>query len=182
MGPMIPQSFLRAVLILALAVGTSGAQGGQPRSPMSRTVERVVVTIRDTSAHVYHEDSGGIADSLRLVIGDSASFTEFWNRLVRTKQPNRLPPVIDFGKHSVIVAALGARGASGPRISIDTVRVQSDVRYVVVRRVLPHEHCMDFTQGYELGRPVDVVVVPRDSVRTTRFIERVVHLSDCGRP
>lgn len=178
---MIPLAVRIASLLLStIAVGVAAQTPGSNTAQQVRTTDSVIVSIHDSAAHVYRDVLAGFTDSLRVVISDSNAFAAFWRRLQPAGREPEPLPMVNFATHDVIVAALGAQGAEGPRMSIDTVAVRGETRVVVVRRTLYPAQCMNSTQAYELGRPVDVVVVPRASIRQTSFVERVVRPKRCS--
>lgn len=160
-----------AVIIIPTAAQRLASQHGR------RATESLVLSPVDTAAHLYHGLYSGMKDSARLVLHDSIGFAAVW-RTVRglnlgvPEQPN-----IEMRTHDVIVAALGAQGAIGPRISIDSIVMRGHERIVIVRRTYPPRDCME---SQVFNSPIDVVVVPADRSRATRFIERRRDLRRCS--
>lgn len=54
---------------------------------------------------MYYDNSGGIADSLRLVLRDEAALHEIWRQATSRQAAPPPPPEIDFSRDMVIVAA-----------------------------------------------------------------------------
>ena len=116
----------------------------------------------------------GFLDVIRLVVRDSATWRAVWARLVapdvRRPPPAVEPPLVDFARELVIVAAQGpAFCASG--VSIDTVyRIRhSAIGVAVVRtfRALGGCGCLAYSRA-----PAIAVRLPLDRVELIRFAER----------
>ena len=112
----------------------------------------------------------GIGDSLRVVIGDGASWRAYWQRVHARVAPAPPVPEVDFTRDVVILAALGTRGSGGYGIRIDSAYDAGAYVEVVVRRSAPGSGCLvtaAFTQ------PVDVVRIPARKV-PVRFREHAI--------
>jgi hypothetical protein len=134
-----------------------------------------------TDSRLYADNTGGFADSLRLVVRDQAAWETTWQRATsgQTSPPPR--PVVDFQEHMVVVVAAG-RMTPEDRIRVDSVGVRSvrteagtleDAFEIVVRTVTG------------CGR-LRVDAFPFEIIRTrrfegpVRFIERRTAAEGCG--
>lgn len=129
---------------------------------------------------LYFDDSGGIQDSMRLVIRDPERWAEVWERATarRASPPQR--PAIDFSRHMVVLVAAGLRGAED-RIRVDSVGVHEQltpsgdrerVFKVIVRTV---DGCPVFEADVY---PVEIVRVPAFD-GPVAFEERTARSPDC---
>jgi hypothetical protein len=176
---------------LSLAGRSAGVVGllllasGGCRAPAAHVIpaesidRRILIDARDDSAHLYRVLFSGVRDSSRRVVRDSAVFMTLWRRLENPKGNALATPAIDFRRTDVIVVALGSTTSEGPMISVDSVWVAGTERTIVVRRFVPHVDCPAGV-AYDASQPLDVVVVPRDTIAQTRFVERTEILNDCG--
>jgi hypothetical protein len=159
------------VLGLAAVIGCAQSQP-MPAPVALPTGASVIISTTDSAAHLYRDEHQRLAEPLRVVVSDSVVLDSLWRRMAL----GRLP-AIDFKRSQVIVAILGAETV-GPTISIDTVASYADERLVVVQRTYPPARCL---QAQETVIPADIVLVPRDTVRHVRFVERLKTLQDCYR-
>ncbi|MFW6192997.1 MAG: hypothetical protein ACOC83_05885 [Gemmatimonadota bacterium] len=161
---------LHGVVGLALLLGLCG---GPP--PPSTTLAPV-----PDRARLYYDDSGGVTDSLRLVVREQEAFEDLWSRAtsLRSDPPSR--PEVDFEERMVVAAAAG-RTEPGDRIRVDSVGVRErrtaegdteEVLAVVVRTV---RECGGF-QGE--AYPVEILHVQRFD-GPVEFLERQERGSGC---
>lgn len=167
---------LAAICLAVLALSSCSARG-QPSQERRTSSHEVLLLPTDDSLHLYRRDDGRLADTLRVVLRDSASWEEMWSRLWGGEGP-RAAPEVDFGRSMLIVASLGDQPYPTKWVNIDSVFVESGTLAVVVRVTQMHRpQCGGVpTRG---ARPADVVVVRRTEDRV-RFIERADTALDCG--
>jgi hypothetical protein len=156
---------------LTSACAISACAQSRGRAPAAR--DTVIIGVADTAAHLYRSPEGNGPDtSTRRVMRDQRNLEELWKTI-----DSLLPlPRVDFARSDVLVAAFGAWGRLEPAINIDTVLTRGAERIVIVRVTSVAEDCL---MPSEMTYPIDIVVVPRDSTRTTRFIERKTRLRGC---
>jgi hypothetical protein len=99
-------------VVLSLALGCGGGGGGAPSIPTF-----------PPPAQLYYDDSGGIPDSVRLVVRDQRSWEDVWNRATSRRADPPPLPTVDFSEQMVLVAAAGQM-ATGDRIHIDSLGVR----------------------------------------------------------
>lgn len=140
------------------------------RSSAPRDV--VIIGVADTAAHLYRQLWFGPDDPTRRVIREQRDLDEFWSTL----QTHIPPPTVDFSRKDVLAVGFGRYAVTAPTISIDTVLTRGSERIVVVRVRDLMEECL---VPSAVSAPFDLVVVPRDSIRTTQFAERRMLLTEC---
>lgn len=113
---------------------------------------------------MYYDNSGGIADSLRLVLRDEAALHEIWRQATSRQAAPPPPPEIDFSRDMVIVAAAG-RLTSDDQIRVDSVAVSREMN--AAGRT---EETLNVFVTLELAcRRIDVDGFPLEIVRLRRF-------------
>lgn len=157
----------RILLVGLLALAAPRGAQAQPHP------DTVIIGVRDTAAHLHRSREGNGPDKpVRRVIRDQQNLDEVWRMLTSRMRV----PRIDFEDQDVLVAAFGVDGYIGPTINIDTVLTRDAERIAIVRVTDVAERCL-LAAAYSY--PIDIVVVPRDSTRTTRFVERKTRLRGC---
>ena len=150
----------------------SGCGGGPPPPPPLAPVPQ--------SARLYYDDSGGLTDSLRMVVREPARWNEVWQRATaRRDNPPPLPDV-NFDDDMVLVVAAG-RMSPGDRIRVDSVGFEEarkpdgsteEVMSVVVRTT---RACGSFSGD---AYPLEIVEV-RNYDGRVQFLERSQKPADC---
>lgn len=156
-------------------VGTRGADGGVPAVGMLLLLgfcggdPEITPQFNPTLAPVaqrdrlYYDDSGGIQDSLAMVITDPVLWGGIWTDATSRRSTPPPQPEVDLTRSMVIVVAWGRRDPED-RIRVDSVGVHEQltpagdrerVFKVVVRRV---EGCAGFTADVY---PLEIIRVPR---------------------
>lgn len=135
--------------------------------------DTVIIGITDTAAHLRREIWFGPRQRTRRVIREQRDLDALWSGL----QAHVPTPRVDFSQKDVLVAGYGDYPAVGPTISIDTVLTRGLERIVVVRVTDLVGNCL---VPSAVTAPFDIVVVPRDTARTTQFVERRARLTGCN--
>lgn len=161
-----------AVLALWLAAVTA-CTGKHPAPEPVPVGAKLILTISDYDGHLVTNDHSQFRDSVRLVIDNQDAFDSVWKLMSGGPKP-----VVDFAESQVFVAALPGSWSAGPQIYIDTVADYAETRIVIVRRVYPSTKCI---AAADIRTPVAAVVVPRTTVRSIRFVERLEALKGCRR-
>jgi hypothetical protein len=69
---------------------------------------------------IYYDNSGGIADSVRLVVKDAAEFERVWRQATSRQTSPPPAPAIDFTREMVIVVGAGQLTPED-QIAVDSV-------------------------------------------------------------
>lgn len=161
-----------ALLSAGAALVAAGCGGGALESSLAPV---------PSSARLYYDDSGGIQDSIRIVVLARDDWQELWSRATsaRSEPPRR--PVVDFDE-SMVLAVANGRMNPGDEIRVDSVGVR-EVRTpggetreevgVVVRTV---RACSGFEAA---SYPLEIVRVRRFDLPVT-FVERSEEGPGCG--
>lgn len=163
---------IAAVLLL-------GFCGGDPEVTPQFNPTLAPLAQRD---RLYYDDSGGIQDSLQMVITDPVTWRDVWSEATSRRGTPPQQPQIDFAESAVIVVGWGRRDPED-RIRVDSVGVHEQltpagdrerVFKVIVRRV---QGCAGFTADVY---PLEIVRVPRIE-HPVAFEWRPIQRSpDCG--
>jgi hypothetical protein len=147
---------------------------GQPAQPSGPPKEVVPLTRFAARPGAFVEYSG-INDSLRIVVRDSASWRQTWERINAPFIPQQPPPAVDFGREMVVVAALGRKPSGGYDLEIERATEDSSGIEVLVRRTIPGDRC---PLSAAVTQPVDIARIPASN-KPVRFREREQG-SPCG--
>jgi hypothetical protein len=102
--------------------------------------------------------SGPEAETFRS-IRSQAEWNAFWPALrPMVPGPKGYAPAVDFGKFTMIVAALGTRPAGGFTVQVQSVRDDGSTVYVSVLEVRPGHNC---TGTASLTYPIEIALIPR---------------------
>jgi hypothetical protein len=118
----------RRLVLLALAVGVVALPGCRRGGAMAATPPPgpPAWTPLPAAALVYYDNSGGIQDSVRLVVRDEATLREVWGRATSVQSPPPALPTVDFGREMVVVAGAG-RMTPDDMIRVDSVAVREEM-------------------------------------------------------
>lgn len=156
---------------VALAATACGGAAAPPPPPLAPVPEE---------ARLYYDDSGGLTDSLRLVVRDAEDWEDVWNRATSRRDQPPPRPTLDFGDRMALVVSAG-RMSPGDRIRVDSVGVEEvrnadgdteEVLSAVIRTV---RGCGRFSGD---TYPVEIVSVRRWEGRV-EFVERSETAADC---
>ncbi len=153
------QTFALAALAAFLLVG---CRGGPDAAPPPEPEPDPLAPL-SSDARLYYDNSGGIADSVRIVARDEASWQELWERATsrQTSPPDR--PAVDFEENMVVAVGTG-RMTPQDRIQVDSAGfvdertvdgVEQEYFLIVVRTV---EGCRRLEAD---AYPLEIVRVPR---------------------
>jgi hypothetical protein len=133
-----------------------------------------------TAARIYYDNSGGIQDSVRVVVRDAQTMKTVWQQATSQQSSPPPMPAIDFTKEMVLVVGAG-RMTPEDQIRVDSVSVvkepnvegkQEDVLRVVV---VITRGCMQFkTDAY----PLEIVKVRRFE-GAVHFVDRQTQAQGC---
>lgn len=115
---------------------------------------------------LFREHNSGFSDRVRIVLGDSAEWRDFW---LRAHSLGSLPPLpaVDFSREVVVGVAMGRRATGGYSIHIDSARTTFTGIEIFVRSVAPGRRCGTTAA---LTEPAAAAAVPRTSL-SPRIIE-----------
>lgn len=151
---------------LVLAAGCRGgsppvAAAPQPAAPLAPT------------ALLYYDNSGGIRDSVRMVVRDQERFRQIWRQATSTQSAPPAIPAVDFERAMLLVIGAG-RMTPEDAVRVDSVSVReetggegerSEMLQVVVRTI---RGCGGFNAD---AYPLAIVQVARYE-GPVRFVER----------
>lgn len=104
------------VMLVLLVLGACGR--GKPAAPAPAGPPPMAPFPAPT--RIYYDNSGGIADSVRLVVKDAAEFERVW-RQATSRQTSPPPvPAVDFTREMVIVVGAGQLTPED-QIAVDSV-------------------------------------------------------------
>lgn len=117
----MPYSYTRVsialiVLLATAACGRGRSQPGAPPAPPPAAEAYPAPT------RVYYGNSGGIQDSLRLVVRDEAGFRDLWQRATSRQSSPPSPPAVDFTRDMIVVVSTG-RMTPDDQIRVDSATV-----------------------------------------------------------
>jgi hypothetical protein len=165
--------FLLPVLLLAGAAACNpfGHHGASAPAPTWAPVQSVT--------RVYYDNSGGIADSVRLVVRDSAALQRVWAQAVSRQAAPPPAPTVDF-KHDMLVVVGAGRQTPDDQIVVDSAGVRrpppgtkGEPTFTVYTRLV--EGCHRFQAD---AYPVEIVRVPRFD-GPVRFVEQREKPTNC---
>jgi hypothetical protein len=161
-------------LLAAIAGCGRGGGGGAPAagSPAPGPSWRGLAS----AARLYYDNSGGIRDSLRVVIRDPATLNAVWSQATSGQTTPPPAPAVDFGREMLLLVSAG-RKTPEEQIRVDSVVVQRlqggpQTFYALVRLT---EGCQRFNID---AFPLEIVRVDRFE-GPVEFVERVDRPTDC---
>lgn len=151
------------------------AAGGCGLAPVTGVPGDATVVPDDRVETLLEESYGGLDERRRQVVRDSAAWADVWRQLYESRSPVPERPTVDFGRSMVIVAAMGSRPTGGYGIGVESVHLDGETLYVVLRETSPGDGCM-VTQA--LTAPTTAVRVPRVD-GDVEFVEKET-VRDCS--
>jgi hypothetical protein len=174
----------RGVLALALLLALAGCRrGGGNEMPPAPPPPAPPPAPFPPATRLYYDNSGGIQDSLRLVIKEPGDLTTVWQQATSRQSSPPPAPAIDFGNEMVIVVGAG-RMRPDDQIAVDSVYRTRELNTggqmvetlnVVVRTTTG---CRRFNAD---AYPLDVVRVRRFE-GPVKFIEQRSQAQGCTPP
>lgn len=168
---------LSGLLPFALLAAACGGSAPPPPAPVMAPPLAPVAE----GDRLYYDNSGGIADSVRVVVRTPDELTGIWGQA--TSRQGDPPPVpsVDFDTRMVVVVGAGRLtpedqirvDSVGIRTVTDASGVEEDVLAVVVRTIIG---CGRFAVD---AYPVEIVTVPRFG-GDVRFVDRTSRDPNCG--
>jgi len=168
----------QALFALALAATCGltacgrGASGSPPPGPAPVTFAWTPVP---TASRLYYDNSGGIRDSLRVVVRDAGTLGVVWSQATSGQSSPPPAPSVDFNREMLLLVAAGRKTAE-EQIRVDSVAVQraggEETLFAVVRLT---EGCGRFNID---AWPLEVVRVNRFD-GPVEFVERRTRAADC---
>jgi hypothetical protein len=115
---------------------------------------------------LFRVHNSGFTDRVRIILGDSAEWRDFW---LRTYSLGNIParPTVDFEREVVVGVAMGRRATGGYSIHIDSARTAATGVEIFVRSVSPGRRCGTTAA---LTEPAAAAAIPRTSL-SPRIIE-----------
>lgn len=161
-------------LVALLAAGACG-RGGSPPPPGPAPMAPFPAPVR-----LYYDNSGGIADSVRMVVKDAQEFDRVWRQATSRQATPPAPPAVDFTNEMVLIVGAG-RMTPEDRIAIDSVGISQamnsagsmvETLSVIVQTTLA-------CQRFEIDAyPLEIVRLRRFD-GAVRFVERSQQAQNC---
>ena len=164
------------VLMSLAACGLRGGGGASPAAPAAPAWSALPST-----ALVYYDNSGGIQDSLRLVVRDAGAFQEIWRQATASQSSPPPVPGVDFEREMVLVVGAG-RMTPEDMIRVDSVTVREErpaggpARRVMEVLVHTVQGCQTFASD---AYPLAILRVQRFN-GDVRFTERRGRAEGCS--
>lgn len=164
------------LLVLATACGGGGSAPSTPT--YAPPPPPAPLADRD---RLYYDTTGGIADSVRIVVRTPEQFVDVWTQATSRQDNPPAPPTVDFTSRMVVVAGAG-RMTPEDQIRVDSVGIRTvtdaegdaeDVLVVIVRTL---RGCGRFALE---AFPLEIVEVPRHE-GDVRFLNRSEQDPNCG--
>lgn len=114
----MPSILRRSALVFALLLLLPSCRRGGGATAMPETPPPPAPFPPPT--RMYYDNSGGIQDSLRLVIKQADDFATVWRQATSRQTDPPSPPAIDFGNQMVLVVGAG-RMRPDDQIAVDSV-------------------------------------------------------------
>lgn len=163
-------------MVVAGGCGRGGSAGGG--GPVAAGPSGPVWSPIPSAARIYYDNSGGIRDSLRLVVRDNATLNQVWTQATSGQTSPPPAPTIDFGREMLIVVGAGRKTAE-EQIRVDSLAVQrvpaaggEQTLFAVIRLT---EGCQRFNID---AYPLEIVRVNRFE-GPVEFVERRSRSEDC---
>ncbi len=171
---------LRWSLLILVALVLAGCRGSAPAPPPPPEPEPDPLAPLSQSARLYYDNSGGIADSVRLVVRDDQAWDDLWSRATSRQASPPPRPTMDFDDQMVVAVGAG-RMTPQDRIQVDsagfyterTVDGEEAEYFVVVVRTFEGCRLLDSD-----AFPLEIVRVPRFD-GAIRWEERRERQMDC---
>jgi hypothetical protein len=163
---MRTRAFFTALATAALAAGCAPDAALGPGVPVEVTrfpAETGIPTVWS-----------GIGAPATIVVRGEATWESAWEAIWSDHQPIPPRPEVDFSRHVVLIAALGAQPSTGYGIRVEGATDRSSHVDVHVVRTEPGRRC---GVGHAITNPLDAVLLPATVDRVQLRETRSVH--DC---
>ncbi len=173
----MPRYGLLLLLCGALLVAAGCRRGGPP--PTATPPTAPAWTLLPTE-RVYYDNTGGIRDSVRLVVSDEEMLRQVWRRATAGQADPPPLPQVDFRREMLLVVGAG-RMTPEDQIQIDSVGVRQETSPQGRRE----EQLAVFVRTTEGCRRFAVDAFPVEMVRVrrveapVRFVERRESAQNC---
>ncbi len=175
---MVPRVVVALALVGLVVAGGCGRGGSGGGGPAAAGPSGPVWSPIPSAARIYYDNSGGIRDSLRLVVRDNATLNQVWTQATSGQTSPPPAPTIDFGREMLLVVGAGRKTAE-EQIRVDSVAVQrvpaaggEQTLFAVIRLT---EGCQRFNID---AYPLEIVRVNRFE-GPVEFVERRSRSEDC---
>lgn len=167
------------LLVLGVLVVVGGCRrGGTPGALATVSPAAPAWSAIPSTARMYYDNSGGIRDSLRIVVRDDATLRIVWSQATSGQTTPPPAPTIDFNREMLLLVAAG-RKTPEEQIRVDSVAIQraaggarQETFFAVVRLT---EGCQRFNID---AFPLEIVRVNRFD-GPVEFVERRDRPQDC---
>ena len=156
-----------------VAIAITAIACAQPNGPDPIATE---IPIQRFRAEPYaFEFFSGLDQPERLLIRDTAAWSDVWSRIYARRGEQPPLPAVDFAAETIVVVALGIRPTSGYSITVKNASRAGGVTTVGVESVSPGAGCGGLTATTQ---PVDIAKIPR-SAGFVQFEETAI-VRNCG--
>ncbi len=165
-----------ALVLMGLLGGITLAGCGRKAAPAAPAPIQALAPM----ARLYYDNSGGLQDSLRLVVRDPGALASVWQRATSGQATPPPVPAVDFGREMVLVAAAG-RMTPDDQIQVDSVAVRKErtpdgkLQDVLTAWVRVSQGCRHFRAD---AYPVEIVRV-RQFSGPVHFVDQRVQATGC---
>lgn len=169
---MRPRSIV--LLVALLAAGACGRGGSSP-PPGPAPMAPFPAPVR-----LYYDNSGGIADSVRMVVKDAQEFDRVWRQATSRQASPPAAPAIDFTNEMVLVVGAG-RMTPEDRVAVDSVGVAQTMNAAgsMVETLSVTVQTTLACQRFEIeAYPLEIVRLRRFD-GPIRFVERSQQAQNC---
>lgn len=162
----------RSRLIALLTISLAGCSAGT--EPQTAVGMGALVREAPAPPTVISEWATGLTTPAQGLITSEAEWKRLWNAVYRIRQPQPVPPVIDFTREALVFYALGSV-VNGAEPSITGARLLERGTLVQVTVTTPGQNCLILTV---VAQPVHVVRIPKPGARAIR-VERTDVTREC---
>lgn len=170
-GPWV-LSLVLAATVLAGCGGGGGAGGAVTSGPTPAAFAWEPVP---AASRLYYDNSGGVRDSLRVVVRDAGTLGVIWAQATSGQSSPPPPPAVDFDREMILLVAAGRKTAE-EQIRVDSLAVQNlrgeRTLFAVVQLT---EGCGRFNID---AWPLEIVRVSRVN-GPVEFVERRTRTAGC---
>ncbi len=156
---------MKSVSISFVALLSFAACDSNPTAPgIPANAREIEFTVVDTT---IQSGFSSFTVPMRTVIRAQEAFEAFWGDIHSGLNPTPNPPVLDFDKSMLVVAASGTRPNSGYSISVKTVAREGDQLFVHIEETFPGAECITLQV---ITSPVTGILVTKTDAQV-EFVE-----------